>query len=123
MRVNSKIGQAARVVLRLAVILAGSSLLCQAQTWTWTEETIDNQPARFPSIATDSDGDVHLIYSSDMNGFKYGYRPAGSKRWFTMPVEGGAGFTSIALDAKNNPHVCLAINTSGIIEYGSYKDS
>jgi hypothetical protein len=121
MRLTFKIGRIACLVSLAFLLVPPSALYCQIPTWNWTEETIDAQQARFPSIATDSDGNVHLVYSSDTEGFKYGFRSAGSKHWFTMPIEGGAGFTSLTLDSKNNPHVCLAINTSGIIKYGSFE--
>ena len=90
MRFTFKIGRIARGLLSLAFLLAASSALYgQVPTWNWTEETIDAQQARFPSIAADGDGNIHLVYSSDTEGFKYGFRPAGSKHWFTMPIEGG----------------------------------
>lgn len=113
---------------RFACVLTTSLVLLlspasQGQTWNWTEQTIDPQPAKFPSIAADQDGNLHLLYSSDADGFKYAFRPTGDSRWFAMPLEGGNGYTQITIDSSGNPHACLAVNSASMIKYGYFKNS
>src|ERR1044071_800114 len=80
-----------RLLPALVFMLFSSAL--HAQSWTWKEQTVDPQPGRFISMAVDPDGNLHLLYSSDSEGFKYGFRGYGDAQWYTMPVQNGAGFT------------------------------
>jgi hypothetical protein len=79
----------------------------RAQTWSWTYETID-LPARFPSLAIDTTGNLHISYADSAWALKYGFRPAGSTHWFTMVLDSKLGqfTTRLTLDHQNNPHIC-----------------
>lgn len=110
-------------ILKFILILFAAILSCpelEAQTWAWTEQTVDKQPGRFTSLATDKEGNVHMVYSSDAEGFKYAFHSVADPRWYTMQLEGGAGYTGIAIDAQGNPHACLAVNSTGTIQYAFF---
>jgi len=76
-------------------------------------------PATFPSLAVDANSNLHVSYADNLGGLKYGFRPAGSSRWYTMVLDKQLGqlTTHLALDASNNPHICY---TPGIIKYAHW---
>jgi len=83
-------------------------LVTRAQNWNWTAENVDAEGAS-TSIVADRDGNLHLSYYVANGGqVKYGFRPAGSSKWFTMPLEHSLGVleTHITVDSDSNPHVC-----------------
>jgi hypothetical protein len=75
--------------------------------------------ATFPSIAVDANSNLHISYQDNLGGLKYGFRPAGSTRWYTMVLEKQLGqlTTRLTLDGNNNPHICY---TPGIIKYAHW---
>jgi hypothetical protein len=118
MRVMKRV---ARNSCRAAVVLCFFVLvpsLVSAQSWSWTYEMID-LPATFPSLAVDENSNLHISYEDNLGGLKYGYRPAGSSRWYTMVIDKQLGqlSTHLALDTNNNPHICY---TPGIIKYAHW---
>ena len=90
----------------------------RAQSWTWSYDLID-LPAKFPSLAADSNSNLHISFADSTGALKYGFRPAGSAKWFFMKIDKqlGAFTTGLALDAKDNPHICY---TPGIIKYAHF---
>lgn len=92
----------------------------QAQTWNWQTETVDSS-GRFPSLAVDRQGNVHMSYILEGRGVMYAFRPAGVPQWFKLLVDTHNGPTSettgIALDPQGNPHICF---TPGPIKYSSF---
>ena len=90
----------------------------RAQSWTWSYDLID-LPAKFPSLAADSNSNLHISFADSTGALKYGFRPAGSAKWFFMTIDKqlGAFTTGLALDAKDNPHICY---TPGIIKYAHF---
>lgn len=107
----------ARVVAMLVFSLAFSGTI-RAQTWTWTYELID-LPAKFPSLAVDSNSNLHISYADGSSALKYGFRPAGSAKWFFMVLDKqlGAFTTKLTIDSNNNPHICY---TPGAIKYARF---
>lgn len=104
------------------LLLAGTT--AAGQSWKWTIEQVDasgNASAIF--LTTDPEGDVHASYANDQEGIMYAFRPAGASRWFTMPVEkiGYATFTRVAVDSKENPHICYT--AAGKMKYAALIDS
>ena len=91
----------------------------RAQSWSWTYDLID-LPAKFPSLAVDSSSNLHISYADSTGALKYGFRPAGSAKWFFMVLDKqlGAFTTKLTLDSNNNPHVCY---TPGIIKYAHFE--
>ena len=91
-----------------------------AQTWTWSTELVDALGS-YSSLAVDSNGNVDVGYVSVNEGVKYGFRDAGSGRWYTMVVDGlqgdSTGVTGVALDADQNPHLCYTV---GQIRYAAW---
>lgn len=101
-----------------AMVLTGTHAPAeQLTTWSWHVETVDG-PANFPSIVTDTQGNVHLAYwSQEQNhtGVKYAFRDAVQGRWYSMFVTStGPAVTGIGLDASQNPHLCF---TNGAVFY------
>jgi sugar lactone lactonase YvrE len=92
----------------------------KAQTWNWQIETVDSS-GRFPSVAVDKQGNIHVSYVREGKGVMYAFRPAGVPQWFKLVVDGRGGpageTTSIALDPRGNPHICF---TPGPIKYSSF---
>lgn len=90
----------------------------RAQSWTWTYDLID-LPAKFPSLAVDSNSNLHISYADGTGALKYGFRPAGSAKWYFMTIDKQLGaFTSrLTLDVNDNPHICY---TPGIIKYARF---
>jgi hypothetical protein len=92
----------------------------QRQIWNWQNETIDSA-GKFPSVAVDKSGGVHVSYIHEGKGVMYAFRPAGATKWFIMPIDSKGGpsneTTGIALDLNGNPHICF---TPGPIKYDSF---
>jgi hypothetical protein len=104
-----------------AAVLFFSSLVSgttPAQSWSWTYDLID-LPAKFPSLAVDSSSNLHISFADNTGALKYGFRPAGSAKWFFMVLDKqlGAFTTKLTLDSNNNPHVCY---TPGVIKYAHF---
>lgn len=85
-----------------------------AQNWNWTTEAVDTKSARFISLASDKEGNLHVSYVTDPEELRYGFRPAGSSKWFTMRVDRGLSNTTLRVDREGNPHICY-------IAYGELK--
>jgi hypothetical protein len=79
----------------------------RAQSWTWTYDLID-LPARFPALAVDSSSNLHISYADGSGALKYGFRAAGSSKWFFMVLDKqlGSFSTGLTLDSNDNPHIC-----------------
>jgi hypothetical protein len=115
-----------RNLLSLALVRASACLFflflvsgtVRAQSWSWTYDSID-LPAKFASLAVDSASNLHISYADSNGALKYGFRPAGSSKWFFMVLDKqlGAFTTRLTLDANNNPHICY---TPGIIKYAHF---
>ncbi len=108
----------ARTLVRAAPLLFLFFLVsgtAHAQSWSWTYDLID-LPAKFPSLVVDSASNLHISYADNTGALKYGFRPAGTTRWFTMVLDKQLGqfVTRITLDSQNNPHICY---TPGAIKY------
>jgi hypothetical protein len=89
-----------------------------AQSWSWTYDFID-VPAKFPSLAVDSSSNLHISYADGTGALKYGFRPAGSAKWYFMVLDKqlGAFTTKLTLDSNSNPHICYA---PGVIKYARF---
>ena len=102
-------------------LVAGLALLlfpagARAQNWVWSTETVDKS-GMFTSLAIDRQGNLHISYNG--GGVKYGFRPAGSSQWFTMPIgQGNEAYTRLALDDQGNPSICFT--TYGYLNYARY---
>lgn len=106
---------------RLMVLLAFTgifSLSAAAQTWTWTYEMIDVS-GKVPSLAVDSSSNLHIAYMDGDGALKYGFRPAGAAKWYTMVIDRQLSTfaAKLTLDPQNNPQVCY---TPGSIKYASF---
>jgi hypothetical protein len=99
-------------VLFLYLLASGAT---RAQSWSWTYDLID-LPAKFPSLAVDSSSNLHISYADGSGALKYGFRPAGSSKWFFMVLDKQlGGFTTrLTLDSNDNPHICY---TPEILKY------
>src|SRR5437879_8068472 len=110
-----------RAVVRAAALLFFFVLVpgtTRAQSWSWTYDFID-VPAKFPSLAVDSSSNLHISYADGTGALKYGFRPAGSAKWYFMVLDKqlGAFTTKLTLDSNSNPHICYA---PGVIKYARF---
>lgn len=76
-------------------------------------------PSKFPSLVVDVNSNLHISYADNSGALKYGFRPAGSTKWFTMVLDKQLGqfVTQLTLDSNNNPQICY---TPGIIKYARF---
>lgn len=103
---RERISAGRRTASALAVLSAFLwPVAANGQQWAWTTETVD-KAGKATSLAVDRAGNVHISYGRDEGGLKYGFRPAGTSRWFTIDLGVGAAFTDLSLDANDNPHIC-----------------
>jgi hypothetical protein len=110
--------RAPRALARAAVSLIFFLLVSgavRAQSWSWSYEFVD-LPAKFPSLAVDSSSNLHISFADSTAALKYGFRPAGSSKWFFMVLDKQLGgfTTSLTLDSMNNPHICY---TPEVLKY------
>ncbi len=101
------------LVLWTVLLLPGPAA---GQTWVWTTETVDKSGTA-TSLAADDAGNLHISYGGDQGELKYGFLPAGTSRWFTMTLSGGASYTNLKLDQQGNPHIC---STSRKLRYAHF---
>lgn len=90
------------------VVLSAVPLAVAAQTWHWSFEDVDVQ-GEGTSIVVDRDGNLHLSYYFPTGGeLKYGFRPAGTSKWYKMTLASGLNTmeTGITVDANGNPQIC-----------------
>jgi len=76
------------------------------------------------SIARDRLGNLHVVYLSSDAKLYYGFRSAGSDRWFTLPVLESTHsiqnvYPRIAVGANGQPHICVA---TGQLHYITVQD-
>jgi hypothetical protein len=93
----------------------------RGQDWTWKTESVD-QAGAFMSLKADAQGNLHIAYMIEDQGVKYGFRPAGSSRWFTFVVDRRPGFTSLDVDREGNPHICHNAEGSFFYSHWDGKD-
>ena len=88
--------------------LAALPLAASGQSWRWSFEDLDIQGAG-TSIIADGDGNLHLSYYVPIGGqLRYGFRPAGTSKWYKMTLGTGLNDmdTGITIDANGNPQIC-----------------
>jgi hypothetical protein len=86
-------------------------------TSEWKIETVDTSGAgRFTSLKIDRQGNVHVAYVPEGGGhpLRYAFWDQSIKKWFTMPVAGGASFCTLVLDSKQYPHISYADHGTGL---------
>jgi hypothetical protein len=80
-----------------------------AQTWRWTNESVDVSSTNFTSVAVDHEGNVHVAYAADGgSSLKYAFRAATTNRWFTMLLDNKLQefATNLTLDPQGDPQIC-----------------
>jgi len=108
---SHRIKMRSRCVLSAVVaILVLSPRNAAAQSWTWTMEdkAIDTDGSN-TSMVADDQGNLHLSYYFPTGGqLKYAFKSVGTDHWDMMSLEHGLNVfvTRIALDSKDNPHIC-----------------
>jgi hypothetical protein len=118
-----------RLMKQLVNLVLASTLVsaANAPNAAWKTETIEKASGRGVSLAVDKEGNLHVSYAVDTGEIRYGFRPTGSSRWFTMNIDtgypwdprGSGMFTRIAVDHDGNPQICFT--GSGPIHYASYQ--
>jgi hypothetical protein len=119
-----RIGRASVRNWLIGIILASSA--GASQPADWKIETIDTSGAgKFASLKFDNDGNGHLAYVAEDGNYtlKYSYWDHALKRWFTMPIAGGASFSTLVLDSKQRPCISWADHGAGLnskLRYASW---
>jgi hypothetical protein len=118
-----KLAKASAVFLTLMLFAPLSGGLAQTINPTWNKQIVDN--GAYPSLAVDSNGNVHVTYASN-TGLKYASWNGLS--WSIQPVEKNASYyvySSLALDSSGNPHIsyCSDASTNYGLNYASWTGS
>ena len=101
------------------LVLLITPMGASGHAWSWTTEPIDTA-GMVTSLAADAQGNLHISYRVNEGWIlKYGFRPAGSSRWFTMVLDQQLGgfFAYLRLDSQGNPHICY---TPGRMKYAHW---
>ena len=84
----------------------------------------------FSSLRIDKYGNAHVAYLDEMVQFpglpgigvlKYGFWDRKLQRWFATVVDRGGGWSSLALDSKQYPHI--SYNDNGNLKYAHWNGS
>jgi hypothetical protein len=60
----------------------------------------------YSALQIDKFGNAHVAYIAEAVGqLQYSFWDRNLRRWFTMTVDRGSGFCSLALDSKQRPHI------------------
>jgi len=109
------------IVLFLVLIFLTQNV--EAQTWQATKRlTWNSGYSEFPSIATDSSGNIHVVWDD--------YTPGNYEIYYKKSTDGGATWSikrltwnsggscdpTIAIDSSGNIHVVWKDNTPGNLE-------
>jgi hypothetical protein len=111
------------VIWRTLLTLIASAILpfgMRAQAWTWTSSDIEATGGESPAITVDQDQNLHVAYRVVQGGLlKYGFRAAGTSKWFKMILDQGNIIfsTGITIDASGNPHICY---TPNVLKYAHF---
>jgi hypothetical protein len=83
-------------------------------------EIVDNTALLDTSIALDSTGMPHIIYTTSNNILKYAYK-IDPLNWHIESLNnlGNVGSCSLALDSTNNPHISYYDNTNQDLKYAT----
>ena len=76
------------------------------------------------SIALDATGSLHVAYLGQDAKVYYAFRPAGTKKWFSIAVIDATHstqniFPMVTVDASGQPHICVA---AGELKYVTLRD-
>lgn len=104
-------------VVSFLFVIVGN--ICAAER-VWTTEEVG--PGIASSIALDSNLNLHVVSLTDDGELIYGFRPHDSIKWFTIPIVKSTHtvrnvFPRIAVDKRDQPHVCVAIGTLQYITF------
>jgi hypothetical protein len=103
-------------LLLLALMLVGQPRLL-AQEAAPTIDTVGRGVSS--SIALDATGNLHMTYLGPNAKVYYAFRPAGSKKWFSISVVESTHavkniYPMIAVDSGGQPHICVS---TGELQY------
>src|SRR5215831_1177169 len=96
--------------LKVSGMLAIALLLLTAHSFAaqWRIEVFDaGGGGKYPGLRIDSFGNIHASYFNEpLNELKYAFWDHRLNRLFTMPLDDRCnGFTSLALDSQQHPHI------------------
>jgi hypothetical protein len=112
MKIRSRrpIARANQALPILALAVCCATQLVAAE---WRIEDVDpGGGGKFSSLKLDSAGNAHVAYYDEVqHELKYGFRDRRLNKWFTTRLDGTAGFCSLVLDSKDQPHISyLTVN-------------
>jgi len=114
-----------RGLLVIVVMLGFSAALAAQSQSPWKIEVIDGGSGRnvgeFTSLAVDKKDNLHVGYFDETRqALDYGFRTAGSTRWYTMEVDASGGYESVAVDSSGNPHFAYAGPDESGLRYAAF---
>lgn len=89
------------------LLLINSLALVLLQAEAWQVNTVKGSiGGKFSSLRIDKLGNAHVSYCYDQQGLlEYSFWDRKLNQWFTTNVGRCSGFTSLALDSKQRPHI------------------
>jgi hypothetical protein len=98
--------------------------ICIAAESPWRIETAD--PAgggRYSSMRIDREGNLHVAYVDEATyTLHYGFRDAKLNKWFTTVIDRSSGFSSLALDSQQRPHISYIDYGHAQLKYAHWRD-
>jgi hypothetical protein len=88
----------------------------------WEVGTVEPlQGGQYSSIRVDRYGNAHVsTFSPNTHSLWYGFWDSGAKRWFGTQVDGCSGWTSLALDSQQRPHISYLEWGTGRLKYAHW---
>lgn len=97
--------------MKVEIILTCLLLLVSSLSFGWVTEIVEmSGPVLSTSLALDSSGNPHIVYSlGSLNGrVIYAYRENDIWSYYTLGTGGSIGTASIALDTSDYPHIAFS---------------
>jgi hypothetical protein len=114
-RYQRQIAKARQALLILTLAICSGTRLPAAE---WRIEGVDpGGGGKFSSLKLDKAGNAHVAYYDEgRHELKYAFRDRRLNKWFTTRLDTTAGFCSLALDSKEQPHISYLLG-NGKLSY------
>ncbi len=119
---RSKVWSATTALVTAAILLLGT--VGSALERKWTVKEVGRGITT--SLVVDGNQNLHIAYLADDARVYYGFHPAGSETWFSIPVVPSTTthgtrniYPRVTTDKHNMPHLCVA---AGTLNYVTLQD-
>lgn len=105
------------------LVAAPFLLLASGYAADWQIQVVDaGGGGKYASMRVDTFGNAHAAYYNEqLHEMKYGFWDHRLNRWFTMMLDDRCiGFTSLALDSQQHPHIAYLEYGTGRLKYAHF---